>query len=59
MKLEELMSVSDENTTMIVFEDDIEVARYDGKESIPNELNNRIVLNVKAVENELHVTINY
>lgn len=59
MKLEELMIVADENMTMIVFEDDIEVARYDGKESIPNELNKRKVLNVKSIQNELHVEIEY
>lgn len=59
MKLEELMMVADENMTMVVFEDNIEAARYDGKESIPNELNDRMVLNVKVVENELHVEINF
>ena len=49
MKLIDLLSlITDFTLTIVSNEDNDEIARYDGKESIPNELNNKEILSVSA-----------
>lgn len=57
MKLIDLMTVFDENKELVVTDAGIVVARYDGKDSIPTELNDRDVFFVSPRNNKLYVEI--
>lgn len=55
MLLVEFLEVADENRNMVVFDEDRVVSVYDGRDSIDETLNNRIVATVDCRNNEFHV----
>ena len=57
MTLEELMWVTNDNAIMEIYIDTELVARYDGKDSIPEEYNDYTVYDVYANGNALCVEI--
>lgn len=57
MTLENLLFKILDTTTVIVTEFGEEIARYDGRNSIPTELNNVLVDNITVSENKLYVEI--
>lgn len=57
MTLENLLFKILDTTTVIITEFGEEIARYDGRESIPTELNNALVDNITVSESKLYVEI--
>lgn len=57
MTLETLLFKILDCTTVIITEFGEEIARYDGRESIPTELNDALVDNITASESKLYVEI--
>lgn len=55
MTLENILLIANENKNMYVWDNGEIVASYDGKDSIPEELNNRIVDMLDCENNEFHV----
>lgn len=55
MRLENILTVMNESKNMYVWDDGEVVASYNGRDSIPEELNNRIVDMVDCENNELHI----
>lgn len=50
MKLIDIISLIDENQTVVVVNtENKEIARYDGRDSIPTELNDRTVEKISSI----------
>ena len=57
MKLLDLLSITNENTTINIISCAKVIARYDGKDSIPKELNEYEVLQSCVENDELFIEI--
>ena len=57
MKLLDLLSITNENTTVNIISCAKVIARYDGKDSIPKELNEYEVLQICVENDELFIEI--
>lgn len=57
MKLLDLLSITNENTTINIISCAKVIARYDGKDSIPKELNEYEVLQICVENDELFIEI--
>ncbi|MBR2999716.1 MAG: hypothetical protein IKF39_01855 [Oscillospiraceae bacterium] len=57
MKLIHLLSVLSDNTTVLVLSCGSEIARFDGRNSIPEELNGSAVLCVYIENGEMVVNV--
>lgn len=57
MKLIELMEVFDENKNLYVYMEGDLIAQYDGKNSIPEELNNHEIISISTEDNGVSVDI--
>lgn len=55
MTLENILLIVNENKNMYVWDNGEIVASYDGRDSIPEELNNRIVDMVDCKNNGFHI----
>lgn len=55
MKLEELLLVASEARDMYIWENGEIIAQYDGRDSIPEELNDRVVELVDCSGDNFHV----
>lgn len=55
MKLEELLSVASEARDMYIWENGEIIAQYDGRDSIPEELNDREIELVDCSGDSFHV----
>lgn len=55
MKLEELLSVASEARDMYIWENGEIIAQYDGRDSIPEELNDREIELVDCSSDSFHV----
>lgn len=55
MKLEELLLVASEARDMYIWENGEIIAQYDGRDSIPEELNDRVVESVDCSGDSFHV----
>ena len=57
MKLIDLLSVTNDNNLVLVLRGGLEIARYDGRDSIDEEYNNETVLSVYTSGNALCIEI--
>lgn len=59
MKLSDLFPYISESCTVIVWRNGKQTARYDGKDSIPEELNNALVAEggINTQHNKLHICL--
>lgn len=59
MKLEDILSITNESTnvSVISYETDKVISRYDGKDSIDTALNEKEVVTQYAKNNELYIVI--
>lgn len=55
MKLIELLLITSEHRNMYIWDNDEIIAQYDGRDSIPEELNNREVELVDCSDDNFHV----
>lgn len=55
MKLEDVLSIVSESRNLYVWENGEVTAQYDGRDSIPEELNSREVELVDCSNNDFHV----
>ncbi len=55
MKLEELLLIASEHRNMYIWDNGEIIAQYDGRDSIPEELNEREVELVDCLNNDFHV----
>lgn len=55
MRLESILEVLSENKSVNVWDEGEVIARYDGRDSIPAELNDRLVNMVDCEENTFNV----
>lgn len=57
MQLEDIMYYCDDNMTVVVTDGDRELARYDGRNSIPMELNGCKVKQLSVQDNALYIEV--
>ena len=57
MTLEAILSIINDNSNVIIYRNYEEVARYDGKNSIPEELNSEKVIQIFAGDNFIGIDI--
>lgn len=57
MLLGDLLAIIDENTNVLVNAERGIIATYDGRDSIPSELNTREVMHVTTYKSEIVITV--
>ena len=57
MKLSNLLHLITDTSNVKIFSDGLEIAEYNGRDSIPNELNNRLVASIHSGNNYIGIEI--
>ena len=57
MKIIDILQLVTEESEIVIYEDYEEVAKYDGKESIPKELNDRDIIAISSGYYRINIDI--
>lgn len=57
MKIIDILQLVTEESEIVIYEDYEEVAKYDGKESIPEELNDRDIIAISSGYYRINIDI--